>query len=95
MTTVKTTKPPPRLPPIRIGLEVGLPTIAICDTHSWIQLPILSLEQGLRFVRTLGYDVPADCRARIAAGQIVTLEEASSKLEHVPNCSQGEAVCEE
>jgi hypothetical protein len=74
MTTVKTTKPPPRLPPIRIGLECGLPTLSIFDGHSWIMLTILSLEQGLRFCRALGYETPADCRERIRAGQIVELE---------------------
>jgi hypothetical protein len=64
---------------LRIALEVGLPCLSAWDGHAWVQLPILSLVQGLRFCRALGVDVPVDCRARIAAGQIVTLVEAKGR----------------
>ena len=74
MNTTKTTPAPPRLPPIRVSVETGLPALAVSDGHCWVQLPVLSLEQGLRFCRTLGYSVPDDTRARIATGAIVTLE---------------------
>jgi hypothetical protein len=82
-----TTKAPPRLPPLRIGLECGLPNLSVRDGAGWVQMPIVSVTLGLHFLKALGYEVPADTRARIAAGAIVTIE--PSKLGHVPICSEG------
>jgi hypothetical protein len=93
MITTKTTAPP-RLPAIRLSIECGLPAIAVCDGHAWTMLPCTSLHLALRFAGALGYSIPSDACERIRQGQIVTLE-APSKCEHVPNCSRGEAPCEE
>jgi len=63
-----------KLPPLRIGLDVGLPAISIFDGERWVMRPCLDAGQGLRFARALGYEVPPDARERIRAGQIVELE---------------------
>jgi hypothetical protein len=74
MSTTKTTKAPARLPAIRIGLEAGLVNLSVRDGERWVQMPIVSVTLGLHFLKVLGFAVPDDCRARIAAGAIVELE---------------------
>jgi hypothetical protein len=37
-------------------------------------MPIVSVPLGLHVLKVLGFAVPDDCRARIAAGAIVELE---------------------
>ncbi len=58
---------------LRVGLEVGLPAISIFDGEKWIMLPVLSVDQALRFCKAMNYSVPEHAHSRIRAGQIVTL----------------------
>jgi hypothetical protein len=75
MTHMRTTNAPPRLPAIRVGLEVGMVNLSVRDGAGiWHQLQVIHFGQAVAFCQALGYDVPADCRARIAAGAIVELE---------------------
>jgi len=73
MSITKTTPAPPRLPPLRIGLECGLVTLSVFDGATWCMLPCTSLRLALRFMAVFGYEAPADVVARIAAGAIVEL----------------------
>ena len=75
MTHMRTTKAPARLPPIRVGLEAGMVNLSVRDGAGiWHQLQVIHFGQAVAFCQALGYAVPDDVRARIAAGTIVTLE---------------------
>jgi hypothetical protein len=72
MSTINTTQ---TLPALRVSLECGMPTLAAFNGHDWVQLPVLSILQAIKFAATLGYTLPDDAFSRVKDGAIVTLEQ--------------------